>query len=132
MEISIVDVPPQMVLGMKRKGRYKEIAEMIPKVCQHAIEKGAQITGPPIFVCHEKANSETTALSKASTRLDSNASMTAGIGSGTWRTPSRSHILACSAPGWERTLSFLRSASESIGPRVPRWRKPMADQTNIR
>ena len=53
MDITVVDIPSQMVLGMKRKGRYQEIAKMIPQICQYAVEKGAQISGPPIFVCHE-------------------------------------------------------------------------------
>ena len=54
-----------MVLGMCKCGKYEEIGTMIPKVCQFAVEKGIQIQGPPIFVCHEgraeeahKANEE--------------------------------------------------------------------------
>jgi len=53
MEIRIVEVQPQMVLGMRKKGKYEEIGMMIPKVCQFAEESGVQIQGPPIFGCHE-------------------------------------------------------------------------------
>ena len=52
-EIAVVDVKSQLVLGMRKRGKYEEIAMMIPKVCQFAVEKGIQILGPPIFVCHE-------------------------------------------------------------------------------
>lgn len=50
MEIRIVEVQPQMVLGMRKKRKYEEIRIMIPKVCQFAVERGFQIQGPPIFV----------------------------------------------------------------------------------
>lgn len=52
-EISVVEVKPQIVVGMRKRGKYELIAQMIPKVCQYVVEKGAQIQGPPIFLCHE-------------------------------------------------------------------------------
>ena len=52
-DITVVEVKPQLVLGMKKRGRYEEIATMLPKVFEFAVEKKAQIQGPPIFVCHE-------------------------------------------------------------------------------
>ena len=53
MEIGIVEVQPQMVLGMRKKGKYEEIRMMLPEVWQFAVEGGIQIEGPPIFVFHE-------------------------------------------------------------------------------
>lgn len=53
MEIRVVEVQPQMVLGMRKNGKYEEIGMMISKVCQFAVERGVQIPGRPIFVCHE-------------------------------------------------------------------------------
>ena len=53
MEIGIVEVRPQMVLGMRKKGKYEEIRMMLPEVWQFAVEGGIQIEGPPIFVFHE-------------------------------------------------------------------------------
>ncbi|MDY6932270.1 MAG: GyrI-like domain-containing protein [Halobacteriota archaeon] len=52
-DISIVEVEPQLVLGMRKRGKYEEIATLLSKVFQFAVEKKAQIQGPPIFVCHE-------------------------------------------------------------------------------
>jgi AraC family transcriptional regulator len=58
MEITIAEVEPHLVLVIRKRGRYEEIATMIPKVCQFADEKGIQILGPPIFVCHEMTHEE--------------------------------------------------------------------------
>jgi effector-binding domain-containing protein len=52
-EVNIVEVSPQLVVGMKKVGRYKLIAEILPKLCEYAASKEAQFTGPPVFVCHE-------------------------------------------------------------------------------
>lgn len=57
-EINIVDIQPQTVMGMRKRGKYEIIAQMIPQVCQYVIEKGVQIIGPPVFVCHEKGAEE--------------------------------------------------------------------------
>ena len=42
-EITIVEIQPQMVLGMRKRGKYEQIATMLPKVYQFAMEKGIQI-----------------------------------------------------------------------------------------
>ena len=52
-DISIVDVKPQTVLGMRRRGPYKEIANMIPKLYEYVFGNNIQPGGPPLFVCHE-------------------------------------------------------------------------------
>ena len=54
-EIIVVDVEPQLVAGMRKRGHYREIAEMLPRVYEYTAKKGAKFTGPPIFVCHETA-----------------------------------------------------------------------------
>jgi len=38
---------------MRKCGKYAEIATMIPKVCQFAVQQGVQIQGRPVFACHE-------------------------------------------------------------------------------
>ena len=57
-EITVVEVKPQLVLGMRKRGKYETIATMIPQVCQFAVAKGIQIQGPPMFVCHEMTPEE--------------------------------------------------------------------------
>ncbi|MDY6965061.1 MAG: GyrI-like domain-containing protein [Halobacteriota archaeon] len=58
MDISIVEVEPQLVLGMRKRGKYEEIAVLMSKIFPFAIQKGIQIQGPPIFVCHEMGAEE--------------------------------------------------------------------------
>jgi len=53
-DVTVVDVRAQKVLGMCRRGRYRQMSDMIPTIFQFAQEKGAKIVGRPIFVCHEQ------------------------------------------------------------------------------
>jgi effector-binding domain-containing protein len=57
-QISIVNVKPQLVLGMRKTGQYKSIAVMIPQICQFALQNGFQIVGPPMYICHETSAEE--------------------------------------------------------------------------
>lgn len=52
-EVTIVEVDTKLVLGIRRRGKYQEIANMMPSLFQYAVQSGAQIRGHPIFVCHE-------------------------------------------------------------------------------
>jgi effector-binding domain-containing protein len=53
-EITIVEVPTQKVIGMRKQGKYELIAQMLPKLYEFAASHGAEFTGPPVFVCHER------------------------------------------------------------------------------
>ena len=57
-EISIINVTPQLVLGMRKRGPYKNIGIMIPQLCQFAAQNGVQMIGPPLFICHEMSPEE--------------------------------------------------------------------------
>ncbi|KUG19870.1 MAG: GyrI-like domain-containing protein [Methanomicrobiaceae archaeon] len=52
-DVSIVTVPPCLVLGVRRRGRYEEIPQMIMAVCDYAMKHGVELAGPPIFLMHE-------------------------------------------------------------------------------
>lgn len=54
-EITIVDLNPQLVIGIRKKGHYKEIAELLPRLYKYASENGAEFSGMPTFICHESA-----------------------------------------------------------------------------
>jgi effector-binding domain-containing protein len=47
-EITVVDVKPQLVAGIRKKGYYREIAELLPKLYEYATKKGAKFTASPI------------------------------------------------------------------------------------
>jgi len=66
-EVSVTELEPQLVVGMRKRGTYAEIGQMIATVCQFAAGSGAQIMGRPTFICHEtpkeamKANEQSNA-----------------------------------------------------------------------
>jgi AraC family transcriptional regulator len=52
-DVSMVEVPAQLVLGIRRRGHYSDIAAAIGEVVQYALAHGAQLTGAPIALLHE-------------------------------------------------------------------------------
>ena len=52
-EVTVVDVKPQLVAGIRQRGHYRKIAELLPKLYEYAAKKDAKFTAPPVFVCHE-------------------------------------------------------------------------------
>ena len=52
-EIAIIDVPAQTVLGIRRTGHYRLIAELLAEIAIYATGRGIPILGPPVFVMHE-------------------------------------------------------------------------------
>jgi effector-binding domain-containing protein len=53
IEITLADEEPQLVAGMRRMGRYKEIAVMLPALFQYIVSHAAIIAGPPLYIWHE-------------------------------------------------------------------------------
>jgi len=66
-EVSVCQVEPQLVVGMRKRGTYAEIGSMIATVWRFAAGSGAHIAGRPTFICHEtpkeavKANEQSNA-----------------------------------------------------------------------
>lgn len=65
--IEIASLEPQLVIGMRRKGRYKEIAEMLPRLFAYAMSHKAIFTGPPLYLWHEKCVEEAKTADEAGT-----------------------------------------------------------------
>jgi len=57
-EVIVVELSPQRVLGMRRKGAYREIAVMLPRIFEFAFSKKIPIAGYPVFLCHEITHEE--------------------------------------------------------------------------
>jgi AraC family transcriptional regulator len=52
-EVTIVELSPQLVLGMRKTGTYKEIPLMFQRIFEFAFSKSIPITAYPAFLCHE-------------------------------------------------------------------------------
>jgi len=52
-EVSVTEVKPKLVVGMRRRAHYKEIAVMLPQLFGYAMSHGARIDGLPMFLWHE-------------------------------------------------------------------------------
>jgi len=68
--MNVVEVEPQLVCGIRKKGPYKLIAELLPKIYEYAESKGAEFTGSPVFVCHETAEQAMEANEKANADVE--------------------------------------------------------------
>ncbi|HNS19015.1 MAG TPA: GyrI-like domain-containing protein [Sedimentisphaerales bacterium] len=52
-DVVIRNVTPQLVVGMRKRGTYAQIRPMLAGVRKYIEAHGAQIVGPPAFICHE-------------------------------------------------------------------------------
>lgn len=52
-EITIVDVPTQQVVGIKKTGNYTLIPQLLMQLAGYIMENKIAFAGMPTFVCHE-------------------------------------------------------------------------------
>lgn len=52
-ERTIVPAPPWNVLWIRKKGYYRQIAELFPAIAIYAMENGIPPAGPPVFILYE-------------------------------------------------------------------------------
>jgi AraC family transcriptional regulator len=52
-EVTISNVAPQLVVGMRKRGTYAQIRPMTLSLREYAAAAGAEVVGPPAFICHE-------------------------------------------------------------------------------
>ncbi len=57
-EITVIDLEPQMVLGMRKRGGYEEIGTIIQMIFEFAASKNIELAGRPVFICHEETVNE--------------------------------------------------------------------------
>jgi AraC family transcriptional regulator len=58
-DITITEIAPQTVLGIRRRGFYQEqIPKQIMELCIYAEQEKIEMAGMPIFVCHETSVEE--------------------------------------------------------------------------
>jgi effector-binding domain-containing protein len=52
-DIQIVELEPLKVVGMRARGAYQDTGKLIPKLFEHVMSSEMEVTGPPVFLCHE-------------------------------------------------------------------------------
>lgn len=52
-KIEIIEVLPQLVLGMRQKGAYRDIPAMLGELYIYGMSHQGILSGPPVFICHE-------------------------------------------------------------------------------
>jgi effector-binding domain-containing protein len=68
-DITIADVGPQLVLGIRQVGNFQMIPSLIGRLCQFVDEKKISVAGPPLFLCHEKTEAEVKKANETSTAI---------------------------------------------------------------
>ena len=66
-EITLIEAPSLPVLGIKKRGKYSLIAELLPKIFVYAMEQHIPIAGMPMFLCHERTPEEVMAADQSGT-----------------------------------------------------------------
>lgn len=64
-EVSLIEIPPQTVLGIRKKGHYADIAVLFPELFEYICGNGIGIAGMPMFICHEAGKEEAMAADQA-------------------------------------------------------------------
>jgi effector-binding domain-containing protein len=121
-EITIVDVKPQLVAGITEVGPYKLIAELIPKIYEYAGSKGAQFTGPPVFLCHEITAEKAMEADKNGT---ANIEVAAPIAS---NIPETDEITCYTIPGGKMAKTMHKGPYQDCGPTYEKFYKWIEDQ----
>ncbi|MFC1723222.1 GyrI-like domain-containing protein, partial [Nanoarchaeota archaeon] len=57
-EIEIVNVEPQVVITIRKRGYYRDVAGMISDLILYARQQGVEIVGASMFLFHEKGLDE--------------------------------------------------------------------------
>jgi len=63
-DIELVQANPQRVYGVRRHGSYQIIPNMIMELFQVLRQKGVDVSGPPIYLCHESSMADVEAAMK--------------------------------------------------------------------
>jgi AraC family transcriptional regulator len=57
-EVTLVEIPPVQVLGIRRKGNYRIIPELLGRIFEFAMRNRVPIAGMPMFLLHEESREE--------------------------------------------------------------------------
>ncbi|MDN7023419.1 GyrI-like domain-containing protein [Methanoculleus sp. FWC-SCC1] len=109
-EITIIDVPEQTVLGVRKTGHYRMIAEFLPVIAVSAMERAIPLLGPPVFVMHEVRPEDAMKADAAGT---ADVEVAFPVPEGTMP---GSAMQVCTLPGGRMARTFHRGAYDACEP----------------
>ncbi len=57
-EVTLVEIPQMQVLGIRKKGHYRIIPELLGRIFEFAMKNHVQISGMPMLLMHERSREE--------------------------------------------------------------------------
>ncbi len=57
-EVTLVEVPQFQVLGIRKRGHYRIIPELLQRIFEFAMENRVQLAGMPMLLMHERSREE--------------------------------------------------------------------------
>jgi len=108
--VTLVEVPPQLVMGKQKRGRYAQIAELIGEIAHYAMENGVELVGPPIAIIHEGSEEEARKAEREGNAVIDIAFPVAGACANT-------ELIRCyELPGGEMARIVHRGPYQDMGP----------------
>jgi effector-binding domain-containing protein len=111
-EISVVELSPQQVLGMRKTGAYREIPMMFLKIFEFIFSKNIQIAGYPTFLCHEISCEE---VEKANKEENADIEVVVPV-AGTTEHPDNEEIHLYELPGGKMAKIIHKGPYEECAP----------------
>jgi effector-binding domain-containing protein len=109
-EITLIEVPTQQVIGIKKTGIYQQIPELLMKIYEFIDEKKLSIVGAPMFLCHETSPDAVKEANEKGTAIVEVAWPVAGTAKGS------GEIKAYSLPGGKMVRTVHRGPYETCEP----------------
>ncbi len=57
-DVTLVEIPSMQVLGIRKRGHYRMIAELLPVICEYVVKNGIGFAGMPMLLMHETSKEE--------------------------------------------------------------------------
>ncbi len=109
-EITVIKEKPRLVVGMRRRGHYKDISVLLPQLFGYASSQSARIAGPPMYLWHEKNVEE---AQRADREGNADVEICVPIAE---RIPETKEIKCYELPGGEMAKTIHKGPYEATGP----------------
>ncbi len=57
-DVTLVEIPSMQVIGIRKRGHYSLVSELLPGIFEYAMKNRMQIAGMPMLIMHETSKEE--------------------------------------------------------------------------